>query len=145
MQINLTPDASLIAIMVIFILNYFVVRKFFLKPVHEVLSWRESEIRGAEKAYEETLARFNAATSEMESRVHLAKREGAQIRENLRAEGAAHRAAAVDKVRREAEGVVKNADAQLDRDIAAAREQIVREADVLARMAAEKIVGRKIA
>ena len=63
MQINLTPDASLIAIMVIFILNYFVVRKFFLKPVQDVLSWRETEIRGAEKAYEETLNRFNAATS----------------------------------------------------------------------------------
>lgn len=145
MQINLTPDASLIAIMVIFILNYFVVRRFFFKPVNDVLTWRESEIRGAEKAWEESLQRFNAATSEMESRVHVAKKEGAQIRENLRSEATTHRTAVVDRVRGEAEGLVKSADARLTADVAAAREQIVREADQLARMAAEKIVGRKIA
>ena len=37
MQINLTPDLSLLAIMVIFIINYMVVRKFFLQPINEVL------------------------------------------------------------------------------------------------------------
>lgn len=145
MQINLTPDYSLIAIMVIFIINYFVVRHFFMKPVNDVLSWRENEIRGAEKAYEEALARFNEATSEVESRVHLARREGSQIRESLRTEGATHRAAVVERVRREAEVLVKGADQQLAGDVSVAREQIVRESESLARMAAEKILGRKIA
>ena len=52
MQINLTPDLSLLAIMVIFIINYMVVRKFFLQPVNTVLEARETEKHTAEKLYE---------------------------------------------------------------------------------------------
>ena len=51
MQINLAPDLSLLAIMVIFIMNYFVVRKFFLQPINEVLEARETETKSAEKLY----------------------------------------------------------------------------------------------
>ena len=41
MQISLTPDYSLFAIMVIFIINYFVVSKFFIRPINAVLESRE--------------------------------------------------------------------------------------------------------
>ena len=43
MQINLTPDLSLLAIVVIFFLNYLVVRRFFFKPITEIIESRESE------------------------------------------------------------------------------------------------------
>ena len=144
MQINLTPDWSVIAIIAIFLVNYLIVRRFLIKPVDEVLTWREEEVRGAEKAYEESMAKFSAATSEMESRVHLAKREAAQVREAQRAEAAAYRAQLVEKVRGEADGIIQTADAQLDRDVTAARTQIVSESDALARLAAERILGRKL-
>lgn len=144
MQINLTPDWSVIAIIAIFLVNYLIVRRFLIKPVNEVLTWREEEVRGAEKAYEESMAKFSAATSEMESRVHLAKREAAQVREAQRAEATAFRSQLVEKVRGEADGIIQTADAQLDRDVTAARTQIVSESDALARLAAERILGRKL-
>jgi F-type H+-transporting ATPase subunit b len=144
MQINLTPDWSVIAIIAIFLVNYLIVRRFLIKPVNEVLTWREEEVRGAEKAYEESMAKFSAATSEMESRVHLAKREAAQVREAQRAEAATYRSELVAKVRGEADGIIQTADAQLDRDVTAARTQIVSESDALARLAAERILGRKL-
>ena len=53
MQINLTPDITLPVIMVIFLANYLVVRKYFLKPVNEILVAREMEIRSADKLYED--------------------------------------------------------------------------------------------
>ena len=37
MQINLVPDPSLLAIVVIFFLNYLVVRRFFLKPINDII------------------------------------------------------------------------------------------------------------
>ena len=37
MQINLTPDYSLPVIMVIFLLNYLIVSKFFLRPINNVI------------------------------------------------------------------------------------------------------------
>ena len=75
MQINLTPDLSLLAVMVIFILEYFVVSRFFLRPINEVLESREAETRSAQELYEQSLGRFNEETSRIEQRLHEAKRE----------------------------------------------------------------------
>jgi F-type H+-transporting ATPase subunit b len=130
--------------MVIFIINYLIVKRFLIRPINEVLTWREDEIAGAEKVYEESLARFNAATSEMETRIHSAKREATGIREGYRGEANTRRNEVIERVRKEAETISRSADEQLARDIAAAREQIVRESDSLARLAAERIIGRKL-
>jgi F-type H+-transporting ATPase subunit b len=102
MQINLTPDLSLLAIMVIFIMNYMVVRKFFLKPINEVLDARETETRSAEKLYEDALARFSEATAQTEAQLHAAKREAAQVRDRFRGEASAYRQQVVDKTNAEA-------------------------------------------
>ena len=50
MQINLVPDLSLFAVMAIFIVNYFVVSRFFLRPINDVLEARETEARTARKS-----------------------------------------------------------------------------------------------
>lgn len=144
MQINLTPDLSLLAIMVIFLLNYLVVRKFFLEPVNEVLEEREKETRTAESLHEEALSRFNDATSRMESELHAAKREAAQLRDRFRAEAAAHRQQMVDRTSGESREIITVADAKLRGDVDKARETIVRESESLARLAAERILGRAV-
>jgi F0F1-type ATP synthase membrane subunit b/b' len=144
MQINLTPDLSLLAIMVIFIINYMVVRKFFLQPVNAVLEARETETRSAEKLYEDALSRFSEATAQTEAQLHTAKREAAQLRDRFRGEASAYRQQVVDKTNGEARQIIGEADASLGRDVAVAREQIVRESESLARLAAERILGRAV-
>jgi len=144
MQINLTPDLSLLAIMVIFIMNYFVVRKFFLRPINEVLEARETETRSAEKLYEDALARFSEATAQTEAQLHGAKREAALVREGFRGEAATYRQQLVEKSNVQARDVVAEADKKLSGDVAAAREKIVSESDSLARLAAERILGRAV-
>jgi len=83
--------------MVIFVINYLVVRRFFLKPINAVVEAREQNIRTAEESYEESLARFNEATAAMETQLHHAKREAAQVREKFRAEAGAYRAGVVER------------------------------------------------
>jgi F-type H+-transporting ATPase subunit b len=144
MQINLAPDPSLLAIMVIFILNYLVVRKFFLQPINEVIDQRENERRTAEQIYEEALARFNDATADIESRLHIAKREAAMIRDRYRAEAAARRSQALERTQGEAKKIVGEAEAKLSSDVRTAREKIARESESLARLAAERILGRPL-
>lgn len=144
MQISLTPDYSLLAIMVIFIINYFVVRKFFIRPINDVLVARENETRSANEIYEQSMARFSEATSRMEEQLHMAKREAASLRERFRADAAAHRAGVVEKTTAEAKGMVSEADASLTRATQEARETIARESESLARMAAERILGRPV-
>jgi len=144
MQINLTPDLSLLAIMVIFIMNYMVVRKFFLQPINGILEARETETRSAEQVYEEALARFSEATAQTEAQLQAAKREAAQLRERFRGEAGVYRQQMVDKTSTEARQIVGAADESLSKDVAVAREQIVRESESLARLAAERILGRAV-
>ncbi|HEX8153018.1 MAG TPA: hypothetical protein VF698_07840 [Thermoanaerobaculia bacterium] len=144
MQINLAPDYSLLAIMVIFIINYLVVRRFFLQPINQVIEARETEIRSAERVHEEALARFNEATSKMEVQVHSAKRDAAQLREKFRAEAGAYRQQIVERTSGEAKQFVAEADQKLGADVAVARESIVRDSEALARLAAERILGRAV-
>lgn len=144
MQIQLAPDLSLLAILVIFILNFLVVRKYFLRPINEVLESRETETKTAEKLYEDALARFNEATAQTEAQLHSAKREAALLRDRYRGEAAAHRQTVVDRTSGEARQIVSEADAKLSADVAAARAKIVTESDALARLAAERILGRAV-
>ncbi len=144
MQINLMPDVSLLAIMGIFILNYLVVRKFFLKPVNEILEARETENRTADELYEQALARFNEAAAQMETQLHAAKREAAQVRDKARGEAAAYRQQLIDRTSNEGKQLVGEADQRLSRDVAEARNRIASEAEALARLAAERILGRAV-
>jgi F-type H+-transporting ATPase subunit b len=144
MQINLTPDLSLLAIMVIFIMNYLIVRKFFLQPINGILEARETETRSAEQVYEEALARFSEATAQTEAQLHAAKREAAELRERFRGEAAAYRQQVVDKTNAEARKLLGEADERLSNDVAVAREQIVRGSESLAREAATRILGRAV-
>jgi F0F1-type ATP synthase membrane subunit b/b' len=144
MQINLTPDLSLIAIMVIFFLNYLIVRKFFLQPINDVLEARETETKTADQLYEESLARFNEATARMEEQLHVAKREAAAVRDRYRGEAAAHRQSVVTKTTAEAKQIVSDAETRLAGDVKEAREKLQRDADALAREAASRILGRAV-
>jgi F-type H+-transporting ATPase subunit b len=143
-MINLVPDLSLLAVMAIFIATYFVVTRFLVRPVMAVVESREHETQGALEVYEAAMARFNEATAKMEERLHIAKREAGDVRERFRAEAAAHRSALIEKTNAEAEKIVSEADAQLTRDVATARETIVRDSESLARLAAERILGRPV-
>lgn len=144
MQIDLKPDLSLLAIMGIFILNYLVVRKFFLQPVNAILESRETETRSAEELYESALARFKEATTQMESQLHTARREAALVRDRHRAEAGAFRQQLVDRTSAEGKQIVADADQSLSNDVAEARTKISGEADSLARMAAQRILGRPV-
>lgn len=144
MQIKLTPDLSLFAIVVIFFLNYLVVRRFFLHPVAEILEARETENRTAEGLYNDAMARLSDATTQMETQLHAAKREAAAEREKARGEAAAHRAQLIERTQSEARTIVTDAETRLNADVQEARTKITRESENLARLAAERILGRPV-
>jgi F-type H+-transporting ATPase subunit b len=144
MQINLMPDYSLLAIMAIFIVNYLIVRAFFLKPINAILESREQETRSADELYSAAMARFNEATTQMETQLHSARKEAAAVRDRARAEAAAYRQQLVDRTQSEGKQIVAEAEQSLTSDVATARERITRDADELAKLAAQRILGRAV-
>ncbi|MEA2239653.1 MAG: synthase [Thermoanaerobaculia bacterium] len=144
MQINLTPDYSLLAIMVIFILNYLIVSRFFLRPINQVIEAREDEVRSANDLYEQSMARFSEATTLMETKLHTARHAAADVRDAFRRDAAAYRTSIVEKTHNDANAIVSEADARLKEDVVEARAKIVRESEALAQLAAERILGRSV-
>ena len=144
MQINLMPDLSLLVVMAIFIAEYFVVKHFFLKPINDVLESRETESRTTQEIYEQALARFQEATAQIEQRLHEAKRDAAQVRERFRGEAGQHRSTLIERTTVEAKKLVDDAEASLKRTVSEARNKLVRDAESLARFAAERILGRSV-
>jgi F0F1-type ATP synthase membrane subunit b/b' len=144
MQINLVPDLSLLVVMVIFIAEYFVVKKFFLQPVNNILEERETEVRTSTDLYEKALARFNEAVNQIEGKLHETRRDAAQLREKFRGEAATHRASLVERTTAEAKKLVSESDERLSRDIKEVRAKLERDAEALAKLAAEKILGRSV-
>jgi F0F1-type ATP synthase membrane subunit b/b' len=138
------PDYSLLAIMVIFIINYLIVSRFFLRPINQVIEARESEVRSANEVYEQSMARFNEATAAMEEKLHVARHAAADVRDRFRGEAATYRASIVEKTHTEAGGIVNEAGEKLKADVAQARAKIVSESEALARLAAERILGRPL-
>ncbi|HJT17517.1 MAG TPA: ATP synthase F0 subunit B [Thermoanaerobaculia bacterium] len=144
MQISLMPDYSLLAVMVIFIAEYFVVKKFFLEPINNVLEEREGESRTSQEQYESSLARFREATAEIERRLHDTRRDASQLRDKFRSEAAAHRSGLIERTTAEAKKIVNEAEARLKRDVDETRAKLGRDAESLARIAAERILGRSV-
>ena len=130
--------------MVIFWLNYIVVRKFFLQPINAVMEAREHESKTAEKVYEESLGRFNDATARVEAQLHTARREASQVREKFRAEAADHRNAVLEKTSAQAKSTVADAEQRLAKDVEVAQQRIKTESEALAKLAAERILGRAV-
>lgn len=144
-MIDLTPDFSLLAIIAIFIVNYLIVKKWLVKPINGVLEWRDERVRDADQKYEQALTRLNAATTDIENRLMEAKRLASEVREKYRKEAGERREAQIRQTRAEAETMIGEATSRLDQDVTAARETIRRESEQLARLAAERILGRKLA
>lgn len=144
MQINLTPDYSLLAIMVIFIVNYLIVSRFFLRPISQVIEARENEVASANDIYAQSIARFSEATTLMETKLHAARHTAADVRDRFRREAAAHRTAVVEKTHNDANAIIGEADARLKTDVVEARAKIVHESETLAQLAAERILGRPL-
>ena len=138
------PDLSLFAVMVIFIMNYLVVRKFFLEPINRVMEEREHETKTADELYDKAMARFGDATAHIEGEIHVAKREASSVRDRFRGEAGAHRATLVEQTQAKAHAIVADAEAKLMNDVKVARDRIVTESEALARMAAERILGRAV-
>lgn len=144
MQINLVPDLSLLAVMAIFVVEYFVVKRFFLKPINDVLEAREIEARSSQEIYEKSLGRFNEATNQIEQRLHETRKDASQLREKFRTEAGAHRATLIERTTNEAKKLVSDAEERLNNDVKEARTKLVRDSESLARLAAEKILGRRV-
>ena len=138
-------DISIIPMMIIFWLAYVILDRNIFKPIFSVLQTREETAARADTRFTEAEKDLAAVREEWEDRLHATREELRGEREELRARLAENRAEAVAKARADAEAKLAKAGEELDREREDAAKTLKDYAETMAKLMAEKILGRKCA
>lgn len=140
----ITIDYSVWLQIASFLVFWFLLNKLLFKPYLWILEERERKTKGARAEaaqLADTAARLKA---EYEKAIADATAEAQAIKDTLRAEAARVRDQILNQAREEAAQRLHAARDALQRELQRAREQGAREAEIIAREMAEKILGRTI-
>jgi F-type H+-transporting ATPase subunit b len=137
-------DATLFILIGVFLFLYLVLRITLFRPVLRVLDERERRIEGAKAEARAMQERAEQALSQYEAFVREARSQGAELKAALRQEGQRIERTLLDEVRRETEGQLAQGKAELRAEMERQAAILSREAEALARRAAERLLGRSL-
>jgi F-type H+-transporting ATPase subunit b len=139
------PNLSLIYIMVLFWLTYWLVKRFLVVPVGKILDERFARVEGTEATALATQGDAVAATERLENELEEAARAASKIRAEHRQQAQAARQRQHDEVRADADVRLAAALSELDGEADAASQQLHLKARELARQFAGKLLEREMA
>ena len=130
-------------LLVIF-LNYYL-KSVFFKPLRKILQQRYEASEGARKVAEHSLERAAAKAADYEAALRRAKGEVYENQERAHKRLHEQQESELQAARKEAEGLVARAKADLGKDVEAAKNGLVRESEMLAQQIADSILRRNAA
>jgi F-type H+-transporting ATPase subunit b len=122
------------------VLLHFYLKKIFFQPMEKVLRKRFDVTEGARKLADQSLARASARTAEYEAAIRAARSEVYQAQDKLDKQLQESHAAQIAAARQVAEAGVREAKAQLARDVEEAKLNLGRDSETLANEIAESIL-----
>ncbi len=139
------PDLSLVVVAALFWATYWILRQAVFKPLGSILEEREMASASATEALAKALENQKETLAGIDRRLTDARREAMAGKDAARAQANARRQEVLDAAREKARAAARDAQRGLDADIAAAREQLRREAHAMAAEIASRTLGRKVA
>jgi F-type H+-transporting ATPase subunit b len=136
---------SLIFIMVCFWVTLWIVYRFLVRPVGDVIAERSRRIDDAQQEWSTKNEAYLAAVARVEEEVASAAKDAATIRADARQHAMDERQAALDKARAAADERLAAVLVTLDKETDAARADLRSRAQELARLLAGRLLGREIA
>lgn len=136
------PDLSVLWVIAFVLILSLSLNRLLFQPLLKVIAQREQAASSARVLAEQAAAEARKATEEFERRTAAARAEIYRQMDEMRRSALDDRTALVDVTRKEAEEQLAHARAQLDRDVAEARERLDADADRLAADAEARILGR---
>ncbi len=139
------PNLSLLFVMVCFWVTLWIVSRFLIRPVGDVIAERSRRINDAQQEWSAKNEEYLAAVARVEEEVAAAAKEAAGIRADARQRAMDTRQAALDRARAEADERLADVLVTLEKETAAARSDLRSRAQELARLLAGRLLGREIA
>jgi len=137
------PDLSVAWVIAFVLLLSVLLDRLLLRPVTRVMSEREGAIRSAREMAEASRARAQSAADELETKTRSARAEIYRQMEETRRAALERRAEIVADTRREVERSLADATQRVRAQATAARALLERDADALATIIVERVLGRK--
>ena len=137
------PDLSVGWVIAFVLLLSVLLDRLLLRPVTRAMSQREGAIRSARELAEASRARAHMAADELEAKTRLARAEIYRQMEEKRSAALERRAELVANTRREVERSMADATGRVRAQATVARAQLERDADTLATIIVERVLGRK--
>lgn len=135
-------DRTMLAILVAFMLIYWIAKTFFFIPVLNLLEERAAEIESAEQAFLGARADVEAELEEQRAKMAAERGEARAERDGIRREALAAREAMVAETQRLTEEKLDAARSELDGVVATERAALEAKAEQLASQLADKILRK---
>ena len=139
------PDLSLIFVMVCFWVTLWLVYRYLIRPVGAVVGERGRRIDGARQEWAAKNEEYLAAVAQVEEEISQAARDAAKIRATARETAMAERQATLDGARARADERLVGVLDTMEKEADAARQDLRRRAEELARLLAGRLLGRELA
>jgi F-type H+-transporting ATPase subunit b len=138
----ISPDGSLVFVLILFIILVFVLNRILFRPIGRVLDERHSltegaanEARAARRTYEHRLAEY-------ESTIRLARTESYKRSEQLRATAVEERRHLIDEAKLQAHQQIERAKQEIEGQVVQARSALESESRQIAERISRTILGR---
>ena len=137
------PDLSVGWVIFFVLVLSVVLDRLLLRPVMRVMNERDGAIRSARELAESSRARAQSAADELEAKTRSARAEIYRQMDEKRRGALERRAEIVTQTRREVERSMADATGRIRTQATAAHAQLERDADTLATIIVERVLGRK--
>jgi F-type H+-transporting ATPase subunit b len=140
----ISPDGSLVLILILFVIFVFLLNRILFKPVGLILDQRETLTVGAKAEARAAARRYQVQQMDYESGLRQARAESYRFLEEGRAAALQERAEKVAQAKQGAQEEVELAKSQIARQADEARAQLEKEAGQIARQVSSSILGRQV-
>jgi len=130
---------------ILLVLLHFYLKYIFFKPMEKVLHERYLATEGARKVARESLERASAKTAQYEAALRTARNEIYTTEERRHKEWQEKETAALAAARQKADELIKEAKAQLAKDVELAKAGLAQESELLANEIADSLLRRSAA
>ena len=138
-------DSTVFIQFALFLILFWIANKFMFQPYLALRERRKAGIEGARAEAEQMSAQADAKLADYEKQLAGARSRANEEGRKVRAEASTHEREVTDKARAAAQASIDEAQAKVRTETAAARAELMPQADAIAKKLASKLLGREVA
>lgn len=140
----ISPDGSLIFILILFLIFVFVLNRLLFRPISRVLDERQTLIEGSANEARASRRRYDAKLADYEATIRQARADGYRRVEQERATALEQRRTVIEGAKQQAHGLISNARQEIEKQAAQARTALESEGRQIAERISRTILGRTV-